>query len=157
MIMNTIDDTHGADIIGMYAKSTGKAFDKTRADVIEMFKQMVNADITDVYSSIHVGLARLVAEAQEDMHVTDEKCDKTYATLALIMSIAAIMQTQHTIHSGVNEINDLLKDAPNDIRVKGAILLTTPSIKERRLMLSELVGAMVDLFMSNLIKNVGQS
>lgn len=152
--MNTIDNTHGAELIRQYAKSTGGGFNMTKADMCEMMRETLNADVVDAFDTAHVTIARLVEECKELLHTYDDTCDKTYTALTIIMTIGAIMQTQYTIADHVKMMENETLHMPEAVRRKTAILIATPSILRRCKELPQAITAMMQLFMGNVVKDL---
>lgn len=153
--MGTINNTHGAELIAQYAKLTGRAFDKSRTDIINMMRQSMNADVTDTISIAHVGVARLIREISAELDDSKSKdMDSVYTSTALILSLCAFMQAQHTISEYDKQIRPALNGAPDTIIKKGVLLAATPHLKKRSKEMAQLVDAMVSLFMSNVVSDV---
>lgn len=153
--MNTITNENGADLIRQYAQSSGNGFNMTKADMCKMMDETLNADIVDAFDIAHVTIARLVEECKEVLHTSNDKCDKTYTALTIIMSIGAIMQTQHTIAEYGALVRKEAIPMPEVVRRKGALLIASPHISRRREELSQVIAAMIHLFMNNVVKDLG--
>lgn len=152
--MATIDNTQGAELIQRLAGITSAGFEKSRADIIRMMHETLNADTTDAFNVAHIGIARLICDVSNEIHDPDKSCDLVFTSLALMMSIGAIMQAQHTVYHYDEELNPLLKGAPKRIKDKGVLVAASPSIKQRNNELSQMVNAMIHLFMGNVVTSV---
>lgn len=153
--MEAINNTHGAELIAQYAKLTGRAFDKSRTDIINEMKQMFNADVTDTISIAHVGVARLIQEISADLNENKSNdIDNVYTSTVLIMSMCAIIQTQHTISKYDEQVRPVLDGAPETIIKKGVLLAATHHVKQRSKDVAQLIPAMVLLFMSHAVTDV---
>lgn len=153
--MNTITNENGADLIRQYAKSSGNGFNMTKADMCKLMSESFNADIVDAFDIAHVTIARLVEECKEVLHMSDDKCDKTYTALTIIMSIGAIMQTQHTINEYDKMAREEANHMPETTRRKSVLLVATPHILQRNKELPQTINAMIRLFMINVVKDLG--
>lgn len=153
--MNTITNENGAELIRQYAQTSGNGFNMTKADMCKMMGETLNADVVDAFDIVHVTMARLVEECKEVLHTSDDKCDKTYTALTLIMSIGAIMQTQHTIAEYDALMRKEAITMPEAVRRKGALLVATPHILRRCKELPQAIAAMIHLFMGNVVKDIG--
>lgn len=153
--METINNTHGAELIAQYAKLTGKAFDKSRTEIINIMRQTLNTDVTDTISIAHVGVARLIKEISAELDESKSKnVDNVYTSTALIMAMCAFIQAQHTIYVYDKQIRPELNGAPENVIKKGVLLAATPQIKQRSKEIAQLVHAMISLFMSNAVTDV---
>lgn len=155
--MGHIDNTHGAELIAEYAKQTGRALDKTRADIITILHEKLGADVTDAFSVAHIGVARLIKEISADIVSTGEGVDNVYTSTTLILAICVFMQTQHNISVHDEHIRKALRDASDNVIKRGVLLAATPSIERRTRDVAQFIQAMVQLFMGHAVDDVSKS
>lgn len=155
--MGQFDNTHGAELIAEYAKLTGRAMDKSRADIITILHEKLNADVTDAFSVAHIGVARLIKEISADITNTGENVDNVYTSTTLIMAVCVFMQTQHNISVHDEHVRKMLGDAPENVIKRGVLLAATPNIKRRTKDIAQFIQAMVYLFMGHAVDDVCKS
>lgn len=147
--MNGIN-TENLDYIGRYAKQSGEAFDRSRKLVCEALGSNFNVDLNDAFSRVHVTVARLLKEIEDEVHVPKgSTIDLVQTALTLIILNAVFISHQDTLKSYRDQIEPHLRGAPDRIIDMGVILAATDTIKRRQAELAQLTTVMGGNFMGN--------